>query len=99
MSNADHPLHGSPGQVESDRLSEIARKPVWARMLEEVRNHREGRRAYEEARARGLDEYRALNLALCKVHAVDTQGTTLVDAACAEFGAVLIEFQPRYQDD
>jgi|GEM_PF-4432130 len=99
MSDADDPLHGSPGQVESDRLSEIARKPVWARMLEEVRDHREGRRAYEEARARGLDEYHALSLALCKVHAVDTQGTKLVDEACAAFGAVVIEFQPRYRDD
>lgn len=98
-SPADDPLYGSPGQAEADRLSEIARRPVWARMLEEVRNHREGRMAYEEAIARGMNQHHALSLALCKVHAVDTQGTTLVDEACAEFGAVVIEFQPRYHND
>ena len=96
---ADDPLHNSPGQAEADRMSEIARSPVWARMLQECRGHRGARRAYEDAIKRGLNEHHALSLALCKVHEVDPQGTALIDAACAEFGAVVIEFQPRYRDD
>ncbi len=95
----DDLLENSPGQAEADRLSDIARRAVWTRMLQECRGHRGARKAYEEAIKKGLNEHHALSLALCRVHEVDPQSAALVDAACAEFGAVVIEFQPRYRDD